>query len=205
MKNYYKDITKTKLHTPSVESISSDLIREVFMGNTGILTPDNSQRYLRTAGVSTCSVVTLYFPDSGIVALSHMPPKGSLPNFVAIVKRELEGRNLEAPWYYVGEGPANKTLLQDDNFYRNKDPLILRTNFPGAKPSEKVYGFGRNGLNVIIDRITGVTRIYDMDLESDIPKQEDFENPDNLFRNYGITEPSSLVRRLDTAIRNREY
>lgn len=185
IKNYTINIPLINIE-PMRESIDPDLIREIFMGGIGILTPEDHQRYLRTNGIATCSVVTLYFPASGIVALSHMLPKGNLRGFAEIVKRKLEGKTLEAPWYYVREGPYNRTLFLDDNYYRNKDPLILRTNFPGAKPSKKAYGSGRCVLDVMIDKITGVTRIYDSDLESDIPKQEDFENPNDTFRARGI-------------------
>lgn len=181
-KNLYNSLPKIKVPYPNGRSrrnaIDPNLIRDVFMGQTAILTPEDPQRYLRTVGVSTCSVVTLYFPNSGIIALSHMLPKGCLPKFIAIVKSELEGRTLEAPWYYVEEGPANRTLIPDDNYYRNKDPLIIQTNFPGAKASDKAFGFGRCGLDVIIDKITGVTRVYDMDTnEAKSPRLEDFEKP----------------------------
>ncbi|MEM5777761.1 MAG: hypothetical protein QXJ06_04965 [Candidatus Aenigmatarchaeota archaeon] len=72
------------------EEIESLLIKNVYMSEYAILTPQDSKRYIRTKGVSTCKVLTLYFPRQGIVALSHIPASRDLNRILLLIKKDLD-------------------------------------------------------------------------------------------------------------------
>ena len=170
--------------------IEPPLIKDVKMGGYAILTPEDAQRYIRTRGVSTCTALTLHFPKAGIVVLSHIPASSGLHTSSQRIRRDLEGRTDESPFYFVEEGPYNAyngtRVFLDEIYYGKKDPPILQQYFPGAKPSNRVSHEGilkgDDCIDVMIDKMAGMTRVYNGSHRgANLPREIDFETPEHLI------------------------
>jgi hypothetical protein len=156
-------------------------------GIPAIIGPENSQRYLKTSGVSTCSALALHFPRSGIAALVHLLPHSGLSGALHNIKLNVSD-TIEAPEYFFQDGPR---LLHTSKYgiETGYDISIIERLFPGATPSRKTkYGTAyqdpdknyadrynyNDYFDVIIDKLTGNIRLYTLD---GLPLKSDFEDP----------------------------
>lgn len=147
--------------------IPDKLIKHVSFNRDDKLCQSDSERYLFTAGISSCTGLSLYFPKARVISLAHIMPTTDFTRFVSRMHDKLEEAVSEAPEYVLAVGPFMLDFLAEGKEkYLCERHDIVREIF-NAKPKMSNIFRGKeiedNPLayfNMMVEKETGVTAIY---------------------------------------------
>lgn len=167
--------------------IHEEMILDVEMGKYAILFPNSKERFLRTYGVTTCTVCALAFPRIHCIVLGHLAPNIGIrfTEFLIRVKEEVRTVDpdieKERCLFYLKVHP-HKTLLNPSEWLKSEErksrtPKTIQKVFPNlaqmeVKQTKVIEGCA---IDVIVDKNSGKVNIYNSSfVDAEFPKQRDF-------------------------------